>query len=626
MVAFSISNLTVSPSALSALRSIAQNLTVTQQAFRAAPQPATPAAQSITDRLRDQLNANRVQQEALAQSSAIVNVSIRGLTDITKTLNNLRQIVTSAAQPGVTNDQLQSLSQQFNQGLDSLKSTLNAAGFGGVNLLNGTNVQGFLAKGLGNNDLQTLNVQSGVVDFLSANSLQNALSGGGNRFQDLINRIEQTVKTDVGQASDTTIASFANQFVNQAGTSDPSRVFSLGNSLITTLNGTSTTDRQNQRLVGRILDSIGDNVPQAQTTVLINQLIGNLSNQAPPPSVTNLKGADFEGANLQGVNFAGVDLTGANFEGANLQGANFAGANLNGANFEGANLQNANLQGASTQDAFFRHANLHGTILQNNPPPSVSEPGFQEPPRPTGQDFERQNLTGGNFAGQNLAGADFERSRLQGATFANTILSGASFERANAQGVNFGGADLARADFAGANLQGANFQAPQPSGGGGGGNGGGGSGGPDFATVLGAVDKALSTVGKGLDILNREAKSIKDQASSLNDLNQTLNSQVGSLVTTNVTTERAQVLALQIARDLGQQIIGITGERAKSIINTLLDNGRSAGGSAFSTNALQTLSATAAGAGNSGNPSNPGNPFPNLLSPPPQNNLFNIQA
>lgn len=568
MTAFSISSLTYSGAPLAALRGIATALAQSEQTFSAVPQPISPAAAPVVQQLRLQIEQSQVQQQALSKAGGIVNTALKGATDIATQLTKLRDLVNAAAQPGTTTAQLQSLAQQFNAGLSSIASSIQGAGVAGINLLNGTNVQSFPAAGLSASDLKGLNLQSGVFSLLTANSLQNALTGGGNPLGDLISRIETAVKTNVGQASDTVVASFANQFVNQAATNNPTQVLALGNQLVSALGGQSAFDQQTQRLVGRILDSIGDNAPQSQTTALINQLVTNLQN-APPASgqTTNLRGADFTGANLQGTNFAGVDLTGANFEGANLQGVNFAGAILTGANFEGANLQGANLQNASIQGAYFGGADLQGTIYQNAPPPPVPEPFIPGPPPPTGQSFERQNLNGGNFTGQNLQSADFERSRVQNADFANTNLAGASFEGANAQGANFGGANLQQADFSGANLQGANFQAPP---GGGGTGGGAGSGGSNFATVLGSVDQAISTVARGLDVLNREAQAIKDQSKASSDLTSVLNKEIGGLVNGNLTAITAKVSSLQIAYNLGLRSESITGQRARGLLQTLM--------------------------------------------------------
>lgn len=576
MTAFSLTSLTYSGSALQALRSITQTLTRTQETFSAGPQPISAAAASVVQKIQTQLQQNQAQQQALAQASGVVNAAIKGATQVASSLSQLRTLVSQAAQPGTTTDQLQSLAQQFNSALSSIDSSIQSSGVGGVNLLDGSNVQNFPATGLSSGDLQALNLQSGVVQALTANSLQNALSGGGgsssNPFGDLIKQIENAVSADVGQASASVIASFTNQFITQAGgTGNPSQVLALGNQLVNQLGGQSWTDHQTQRLVGRILDSISDNVPQSQTTALINQLVTGLQPSSSSSPTTNLTGSDFAGANLQGADFAGVDLQGVNFEGANLQGVNFAGANLQGANFEGANLQGADLQNANIQGAYFRGANLQGTIYENSPPPRTQEPFIPEPPPPFGQNFERRNLNGANFSGQNLQSADFERSQVEGTDFANANLAGASFARANAQGANFGGADLVRADFAGANLQGANFAAPPSSGGGSGGTGGGSGsgGGSNFDPVLSAVDQAITTVSNGLNVLNQEAQAIKDQGKSSADLTSVLNKEVGSLVNTNLTSETAQISSLQLAVNLGLQSVSITGQRGAAVLHTL---------------------------------------------------------
>jgi uncharacterized protein YjbI with pentapeptide repeats len=583
MTAFSLSSLTISGTALSALQGITNSLAQSNQAtsfatasvIRAQPVVSVATTQ-LVQKIQTELQQSQAQQQALAQASGVVNAAIKGATQVAGALTQLRGITSTATQAGTTSDQLQSLSQQFNSALSGISQAIQSSAFNGVNLLNGSNVQQFQAPGLTGNALQSLNLQTGVVNQLNANSLQNAISGGGgNPFGDLISKIENAVSTNVGDASSATIASFTNQFITQAGgTSNQSQVEKLGNQLISALGGQTTFDHQTQRSVGQILDSITFNAPQSVTTGLINQLVTSLQNSlTQPPPATNLQGSDFAGANLQGANFAGANLAGVDFTGANLQGVNFAGANLTGANLEGANLQGANLQGATIQNAYFGGANLQGTIYQNNPPPRTQEPFIPEPPPPFGQNFERQNLQGGNFTGQNLQSADFERSRLQNADFGNANLTGASFEGSNAQGANFVGANLVQVDFAGANLQGANFSAPPSDGGGSGGDGGGGSGGsgpPNFDSVLSAINGAISTVANSLSVLNQEAQAIKDQNKSSSDLATTLNKEIGGLVNTNLTTETAKTSALQIAVNLGLQTISITGQRGQALVHTLL--------------------------------------------------------
>lgn len=489
MTAFSIANLTVSSTALTALRSIAQDLARSEQSFTAAPQPISPAAAPVADQLRNQLNLNQVQQQALTQSSAIIGVSIKGVTDITKTLNNLRQIVTSAARPGVSNDQLQALSQQFNEGLASIQSSLKAASLAGVDLLNGTNTQNFLASGLSPNDLRSLNLQTNVLDLLSANSLQNAISNPRDPFANLVNGIVSAVKAQFDGTSDATARAFANQFIDQIGRNNPTQVLNLGNQLINSLNGTGPGGEQSRQLVDHALEAIANGTPQATVSDLIGGVINSLTNPG------------------QG------------------QG-------------DGEHQDNGN----------------------NN------------------------NVQGGDNQGQG---------------------NGFAFGQTGDVGRGHGGDG-------------------EGGGGSGGGGGGGGSGTPDLSGVLSSVDKALAAAANGFDVLNRENQLIKDQSNSLSKLNDTLNSEVGSLVNSNLTTAHAQLLALQLQRDLGAQIINITGDRARSVLQSLFDNALGAGAGA--NGGAAGLGANAASAGNASNPLSLANPFPTLSTFPPQTNLFSIQA
>ncbi|HEX9461333.1 MAG TPA: hypothetical protein VGB82_01920 [Alphaproteobacteria bacterium] len=308
MTAFSIANLTVSNNTISVLRSIAQDLARNEQNFNAAGQPITPAAAPVANQLRNQVNLNQIQQQALAQSSAIIGVSIKGVSDITKTLTNLRQIVQAAAQPGVSNDQLQALAQQFNQGLSSIQTSLKGASLAGVDLLNGTNTQNFLANGLSANDLRTLNLQTGVLDVLTANSLQNAINHPPDPFANLVNGIVSAVKAQFGGTSDATAQAFANQFIDQIGRGNPTQVQALGNQLINVLNGTAQGNEGTRQLVDHAVDAIANGAPQATVSGLIGGVISSLTNagqgggdQGQGNGNNNVQGGDNQG---QGNAFA----------------------------------------------------------------------------------------------------------------------------------------------------------------------------------------------------------------------------------------------------------------------------------------------------------------------------------
>jgi uncharacterized protein YjbI with pentapeptide repeats len=203
--------------------------------------------------------------------------------------------------------------------------------------------------------------------------------------------------------------------------------------------------------------------------------------------------ADLSGANLTNASFAGSDLANSDFSpGAILANANLTNANLTNVNLGGARLTNANFTGAIIKGADF------STVLGFSPqltPGQLYSTGSYANRDLTGIKFRSDelyyDLTGWNFAHQNLSDASFYGSYLTNADFTGAVVNGTDFSSAGGlypgqgnltasqlystasytrgdltriqlpgndlRGWNFANKDLSNAKLTSANLGGANF-------------------------------------------------------------------------------------------------------------------------------------------------------------------------
>jgi uncharacterized protein YjbI with pentapeptide repeats len=149
---------------------------------------------------------------------------------------------------------------------------------------------------------------------------------------------------------------------------------------------------------------------------------------------------------------------------SNLSGTILTDADLTNANFYAATLTDADFTDAEVRGATFRKDDSTGTGI--TPVQLYSTASYQAHDL-SGISFERNDLTGGNFADQKLVStsfsyatltsADFRRANLAEATFAYASLPGANFQNANLTNANFAVAWLEDADFTGAEIRGAIF-------------------------------------------------------------------------------------------------------------------------------------------------------------------------
>ncbi|WP_341738327.1 pentapeptide repeat-containing protein [Microcoleus sp. CAWBG640] len=170
--------------------------------------------------------------------------------------------------------------------------------------------------------------------------------------------------------------------------------------------------------------------------------------------ISDLSGANFEGANLTGAFLNSAVMNRTSFVRAVLNKANFSNGNLNLANFSSAILIGANLQQAILKDASFTgadigSANLSGANLSGARLGKVKAQGAQLP---------LTNLEKSEWQGANLSGADLNGANLQKADLSSTKLANANLKDTRLQDANLRNADVSLADFRGANVAGANFK------------------------------------------------------------------------------------------------------------------------------------------------------------------------
>jgi uncharacterized protein YjbI with pentapeptide repeats len=217
------------------------------------------------------------------------------------------------------------------------------------------------------------------------------------------------------------------------------------------------------------------------TGISLTQLYSTASYQAH-----DLGGISLSSNNLAAANFAGQNLTNARFSGATLNDAEFTNAEVRGANFSGTTyLGFTESQLYST--ASYQMHDLTGINLDNNKLPgwnfagqNLTDANFYVATL-MGADFSKASLSNADFRYAELTDADFTDAEVRGAMFGSAItlaqlystasysahdltgigvsgdLSGANFARQNLMNADFGAAMLSGANFREANLTNANF-------------------------------------------------------------------------------------------------------------------------------------------------------------------------
>ena len=156
----------------------------------------------------------------------------------------------------------------------------------------------------------------------------------------------------------------------------------------------------------------------------------------------NLGDAEFNGATLTNADFSGANLTDADIHGSTLTNANLSGANLTGAHFDYSTLTNTNFSGATVAGADFGSTTDSGFTQEQLYSTASYQVGDLH-----GMRLDKNNLTGWNFANQNLIDAYFHSATLNGANLSGANLTGADFDSSMLTNTNLSGAIVTETDL-----------------------------------------------------------------------------------------------------------------------------------------------------------------------------------
>jgi uncharacterized protein YjbI with pentapeptide repeats len=213
--------------------------------------------------------------------------------------------------------------------------------------------------------------------------------------------------------------------------------------------------------------------------------------KAPNLTSTVLQGTSFAGANLTGANLSRPlnfpygsrtsfnDFTNANLTNANLTNVSIVSSRIGNAVFTGATIKGANFSTLMGSPPQFTANQLYSTASYANHDLSGIQLNSDELQYDlSGWNFAHQNLTNAGFYGSNLTNADFTGAIVNGADFswggfngtltAAQLYSTASYAQHDLSAIllegeflsdwNFGDQDLTNAKFNFAYLNGANFR------------------------------------------------------------------------------------------------------------------------------------------------------------------------
>ncbi len=166
----------------------------------------------------------------------------------------------------------------------------------------------------------------------------------------------------------------------------------------------------------------------------------------------NLSGQNLANARLANSNLANADLRGTDLTNASLSSSRLANTNLNGAEVAGASFDSTTSRGFTKEQLYstasYRARDLHGIILWFN---DLSGWDF------AGQNLANADLSDSKMTDADLSGADLTDASLYYTTLTNanlfrSTLTNAKLIRANLAGANLSGATLTNADLTSANL------------------------------------------------------------------------------------------------------------------------------------------------------------------------------
>ncbi len=182
--------------------------------------------------------------------------------------------------------------------------------------------------------------------------------------------------------------------------------------------------------------------------------------------------ASYQNHDLSGICLGDNDLTGWNFAGQNLTNANLGYATLTGADLNQANLTNAKLFFSTLTGADLTNAVVGGASFIHTTPQGFTQTQLYSTASYqlhdlSGIRLDLNNLTGWNFAGENLTnanlghstltGADLNQANLTNANLGDSTLTGADLNQANLTNANLGYSTLTGANLTNANVVCAKF-------------------------------------------------------------------------------------------------------------------------------------------------------------------------
>ena len=190
---------------------------------------------------------------------------------------------------------------------------------------------------------------------------------------------------------------------------------------------------------------------------------------------SSFRGTDFAGARLYGTSFgtmldddnpdAVTDVRGANFQGAVIERLGFTNANLSGVDLSGLRLDGLSIRGSDVTDTDFTNSRLADANFTHVDLSAARLDGVR--------DFSGVRLFQSNIAGIDFSGADFSGASFFYGTQSGVVLIGSDYNRPDKDvgrnglaGTRFNGADFSGASlsldglevssetFAGANFNG----------------------------------------------------------------------------------------------------------------------------------------------------------------------------
>jgi uncharacterized protein YjbI with pentapeptide repeats len=169
--------------------------------------------------------------------------------------------------------------------------------------------------------------------------------------------------------------------------------------------------------------------------------------------------ASYKNGDLSGISLYGNDLTSWNFAGQNLTKGGFRKSTLTNMNLSNANLTEANfsycpLTDADLSNATVTGANFGGTTSQGFTAAQLYSTASYKNGDLSGIELYDNDLTGWNFAGQNLTKGRFFESTLTNANLSNANLTEAIFSYCPLTNSDLSNATVIGANFGGTTSQG----------------------------------------------------------------------------------------------------------------------------------------------------------------------------